>query len=91
MKKEVRTKIISYNVFVADDGKEFEKEKDCKLHERKLKGEIKECPNCGGTGKTSEWDVCDNYHTGVPEKILCHPTCRMCNGKGYLEKKVIWE
>lgn len=45
MKKEIRQKeekiMISYNVFIAEDGKEFNSKFECEKYERELKG-IKE-------------------------------------------------
>ena len=93
MKTEVRQKTVDYKVFIADDGKEFDTKKECVHHERILKGEIMECPECHGEGRTSEWEEYDNYHTGVRERSLIFPICKRCHGKGYLEKKIkeVWE
>lgn len=93
MKTEVRQKTVDYKVFIADDGIEFDTKKECIHHEKILKGERKICPECHGEGKTSEWEEYDNYHTGVKETTLIHPTCKTCHGKGYLDKHMIevWE
>lgn len=93
MKKEIRQKTVDYEVFVSDDGKEYDNEEDAILHDRLLKGEIKECYNCHGKGRTEEWHEWENYHTGAPERSIIHPTCNVCHGKGYLEKKIkeVWE
>lgn len=90
MRTEQRTKNIEYTVYIADDGVEYENEKDCKFHDRLVHDEIKTCDKCKGTGKISEeqWD--ENYHTGVPEKFTVYNTCPCCKGKGYLEKKIVW-
>jgi DnaJ-class molecular chaperone len=91
MKKEVRQKMINYDVFISDDGKEFDTKKEALLHDRLIRGEIKMCPECKGTGKVEEWEEWENYHTGMPERSLLHVTCQKCNGKGYLEKKTVWQ
>ena len=93
MKKEVRTKTVQYNVYIAKDGKEFTSSKECKHHEMILDGTRKVCPECNGKGVVREEYEYDNYHTGVPETSVIFPTCIKCNGKGYLEKKIkeVWE
>ena len=91
MKKETRQKIVNYDVYVAFDGEEFEKEDDCRLHEKLIRGEVKICPECNGEGRVDKWEEWENYHTGAPERMLMHPYCDKCHGKGYLEKKVSWE
>ena len=91
MRKETRQRIVDYNVFIASDGKEFDNKGECKLHEMKLNGEIKECPNCGGSGKITKKEEYDNYHTGALEWAYATPTCEVCKGNGYLEKKTIWQ
>jgi len=93
MKKEIRTKTVKYNVYIAKDGKEFNSESDCKHHEMILNGTRIICPECNGKGKIDVIEEYDNYHTGVLEKTTIYPTCTKCNGKGYLEKKIkeIWE
>lgn len=93
MKTEVRQKTVDYEVFISDDGTEFDNEKDAILHDRLLKGEIKECYNCHGKGRVAELEEYDNYHTGASERRMIYPTCDVCHGKGYLEKKIkeVWE
>ena len=93
MKTEVRQKTVDYKVFIADDGQEFDAKKECVHHERILKGEIKVCPECNGEGRITVEEEWDNYHTGVTERSFIHPTCNVCHGKGYLEKKIkeVWE
>lgn len=90
MKKETRTKIVEYEVYIAKDGKEFEDKKEAMLHEKLLNGEIKVCHECNGKGKIPEEYEYDNYHTGAPEKSIIYQTCKRCNGKGYLEKAIVW-
>ena len=93
MKVSTRTKIIETEIYIAKDGKVFEDKDECILYEKRLDGLIKDCPDCGGTGKIQEEYEYDNYHTGAPEKTTIHTTCPKCNGKGYLEKKLkeVWE
>lgn len=91
MKTEVRQKTVDYKVFIADDGKEFDKEKECIHYERILKGEIKECPECHGVGRVTKEEEWENYHTYATERFITHPICNVCKGKGYLEKKEVWE
>ena len=93
MRKEIRQKMVNYEVFICDDGKEFETEEEALLHDKLLRGEIKECPECHGKGRVEEWKEWENYHTGAPERMLINPICDRCHGKGYLEKKIkeVWE
>ena len=91
MKKETRQKTVDYDVYIAEDGKEFINENDCVLYDRMLKGEVITCPECKGVGRVDKWEEWENYHTGAPERTLCHPYCDKCHGKGYLEKKVVWQ
>ena len=93
MKKEIRTKTIEYEVFISDDGTEFDNKQDAIHHDKIINGEIKECPDCKGLG----WVLIDiddeDYHTGAP--IVRHDShrCDTCMGKGYIEKKIkeVWE
>ena len=93
MKKEIRTKTVEYEVYIAKDGKEFETESECILHEKKLNGDAKECPNCNGRGWIFVKVEDEDYHTGAPITRTDTHTCKICNGKGYLEKKIkeVWE
>lgn len=95
MRTEIRTKMMpqSYKVYIAKDGKEYPSEKECMHHEKILDGTRIVCPECNGKGQVPEEFEYDNYHTGAPEKTTIYPTCKRCNGKGYLEKKTktIWE
>ena len=90
-----RTVIEKYNVYIAKDGTEFAFKDECERYEKKLNGELKECPRCHGKGKINEHAVelfdggmygDHQYHT-----YLESDKCPECNGKGYLEKKVTWE
>jgi len=93
MKKEIRTKTVEYEVYVAKDGEEFETEKDCILYEKRLDGLIKDCEACNGTGEIRETYEDVDYHSGAPIELVRYRTCPKCNGKGYLEKKLkeVWE
>lgn len=93
MKKEIRQKIINYEVFISDDGIEFDNERDALYRDRIFKDEIKECPDCKGRGWNFIESEYDDYHTGVTMTTKETCTCKTCKGKGYLEKKikVIWE
>ena len=91
MRKEVRQKTVDYTVYVADDGKEFDNENDCTLHDRLVRGEIKECPECHGKGKVGRREQEEDYHSGAPYWTTNYYWCKHCKGKGYLEKKTVWE
>ena len=91
MKKEIRQKNINYEVFISDDGTEFDNEYDALHHDKIIKGEIKECPDCKGRGWNIIESEYEDYHTGVIMTTKDTYTCKTCKGKGYLEKKVIWE
>ena len=89
MKKEIRQKTINYDVFIAIDGKEFEKEQECIHHEKILLGERKLCPDCEGTGVVFVTEEFEDHHTGVMRSIDVKKKCETCGGKGYLEKKTL--
>ena len=95
MRKETRQRTVvqEYNVYVAKDGKEFTSEDECKLYEKRLNGDVIECPECNGRGKFRGRFVpaYDNYDIGHVEAHYEYETCKRCGGKGYLEKKVTWE
>lgn len=93
MKKEIRTKTVEYVVYIAKDGKEFKTQGECKFHEKRLDGLIKDCPECNGKGEIPEEVIEEDYHTGAPYRTNVWHSCPTCNGKGYLEKKIkeVWE
>lgn len=93
MRTETRTKTVEYKVYIAKDGKEFKTQDECKFHEKKLDGLIKDCPECNGKGEISEEVIEEDYHTGAPYRTHVWYSCPKCNGKGYLEKKIkeVWE
>lgn len=91
MRECIGHEVVEFTEYVAEDGTVFRDKDECNLYERKLDGDIIECPVCHGKGKVSEEYEYDNYHTGVPEVMIIHPTCDKCNGRGYLKKKVIYQ
>ena len=93
MKLENRTKTVEYKVYVAEDGKEFETEGECILYEKRLNGDVKDCPKCQGRGWVLVKVEDEDYHTGAPIVRTDSHTCELCNGKGYLERKtkIVWE
>lgn len=88
-----KTVIQNYNVYVAKDGKEFASEDACKLYEKRLNGDIKDCPECHGEGRIrGRWvSAYDNYDIGHVDAHYEYDICKCCGGKGYLEKKISWE
>lgn len=95
MRRETREKTVTYDVYVAKDGKEFSSIDECIGHEKMLDGERITCPECNGKGRVNERSerVFDGglygdhqYHT-----YWTSDKCEKCNGKGYLEKKITWE
>ena len=59
-----------------------------KNHEKELNSERKTCENCHGTGKVNGRYV--SYRdTWVmkEEQVLTYDNCKVCNGKGFFEKK----
>ena len=91
MTEITRKKTVEYVVYIAKDGKEFNSKKECIFYEKKLDGDIIDCPECHGTGKVESYYEYDNYHTGVVERVLTHPTCKKCKGRGYLEKTIVYQ
>ena len=94
MRTVQRTRTIkqNYNVYIAKDGKEFDSEDDCKHHEMMLDGTRIVCPDCNGKGQWRTNYVPEHDHwEGKMGGYWEYETCKKCKGKGYLEKKVIWE
>lgn len=95
MRIENRTKLItkSYNVYISNDGKEWPSEDACIKHEKRLNGDIIDCPECHGEGRIRGRfiEAYDNYDIGHVDAHYEYETCKKCKGKGYLEKKVSWE
>lgn len=92
MRTETRYRQVAYEVYITSDGKEYSNKDDANHHEKELKGDIKKCSHCNGTGKLNARyvDYRDTYSMGY-EKVLQYDKCQECNGKGYLEKKTTWE
>ena len=88
-----KTVVQEYNVYIAEDGKEFKTYDECKDYDERRKGNRSTCPDCGGKGyHQGKWiDSYDNYDIGHVEGHYETHTCKKCGGKGYLEKKVTWE
>ena len=53
MRTETRSKTVvqNYKVYISKDGKEWPTEESCKLHEKRLDGDIIDCPDCNGAGR----------------------------------------
>lgn len=92
---KTRTVVQEYKVYVAKDGVEFTSQEECINHEKFIDGERITCSNCGGRGRINERTERyfdggmygdHKYHSRVESD-----TCPICNGKGYLDKKVTWE
>lgn len=91
MRIEDRTKVVHYNVYIANDGREFETESACRDYEKRLNGERKTCEFCGGKGYISEgWHDVRNELTCQYERVEYTHKCPKCDGKGYLERKEVW-
>ena len=91
MTEQVKKKVVKVKEYVAKDGNVFDNKDDCVLYEKKLDGEIIDCPECKGTGKVHVTEEYDDYHTGELRTATYYITCAKCNGKGYLEKKIVYE
>lgn len=90
-----KTVVQEYNVYIAEDGKEFKTYDECKDYDEKKRGNRITCPDCNGKGRVNEHSeqVFDGglygdhkYHT-----YWTSDPCPRCKGKGYLEKKLTWE
>lgn len=91
MKEIKEQETIYVTKYQAFDGKVFEYRSDCEDHEKRLRGERKECPRCHGKGYISlGWHQVRNYMTYQYEDVEDTETCKQCGGKGYLEKKEVW-
>lgn len=93
MRTEIRQKLVDYEVYITKDGKEFTNPDDAKHHELILEGIRKVCPNCGGKRMfRGKWvEPYDNYDIGHVDGHYEYEYCKMCGGKGWLEKKETWE
>lgn len=75
MIKEVIVEVVNYQT---SDGKVFPDKQIAQLHEDKLNGDIKYCPECSGAGIIAD---IGNFRM---------ETCFKCSGSGYLIKMQIW-
>ena len=79
MKKVVRTKTIEYEVFISDDGVEFDNLQDALLHDRFVRGEIIVCPRCKGQKFRQYYRWLDDGNKSIIDSL-----CDCCYGKGYI-------
>lgn len=88
-----RTVVQNYNVYISKDGKEWPTEEACTRYEKRLNGDIIDCPECHGAGKFRGRFVpaYDNYDIGHVDAHYEYETCKRCGGKGYLERKITWK
>ena len=90
------TKDVKYvaikKVYISDDGKEFDTESECIDYEKRKNGTRKTCQKCNGRGQVREYQRRDwDPGWGHNELITDHDTCPDCHGRGYLDKKEVWE
>jgi len=92
MRKIQKEKTIWVDMYVSEDGKEFESESACIHHEKMVNGTRKKCDCCDGKGYTHrEWIPEHDHWEGTMGGYYKRTTCPKCKGKGYLERKVTWE
>ncbi len=84
--------MVSYDVFITADGKEFTVKSQAEDHEKLLNGTRKVCTRCGGKGRVNfrEESYRDTWNMIEGRHEVSDP-CHECHGKGYLEKTVRWE
>lgn len=75
--KQIKVSVTKYE---ANDGKIFDSEEECIHYEKMKSGQRKICDSCKG-GKTI-----DPYGDGKTKW-----KCPMCDGKGWVEKTVVWK
>ena len=73
----------------ASDGKIFENETQCIQHEIHINENVIECYLCKGTGVHTEKNFCGTFKFPIENEVTI--ICPVCNGKKYLEKRIIWE
>lgn len=94
MKIIKKTRQVEYEVYKTSDGEEFASKSDAQLHEDKLKGNKKDCPECNGKGRINEryekeWQNTSWIPTqGEYVDVKKSDVCLKCKGKGYL--KLSW-
>jgi len=93
MRVEKRKKLVEveYNVYIAEDGKEFQNKDLCTDYEKRKEGTRITCPSCNGKGVVTVWTGSivaywkpEAEHSGAPIET----ECERCKGKGYLDKHV---
>ena len=92
--KEVKVEVKSFKTkYQSDDCKMlFDTEEQCIDYEERMNGNRKTCTKCHGNGyivygERVEQDIFTNDFVTIELK----DTCPVCKGKGYLNKKIIWE
>ena len=89
IKQEVRKYVTKYQ---AEDGHIFDTEAQCLDYEARMKGTRRTCPKCNGRGRISEgFHEVRNELTYQYETVKYSHKCEVCDGKGYLDKKEVWQ
>ena len=95
MRRVTRQKTVDYDVYIANDGTEFDNEQECIHHDKINEGTRMTCPRCGGSGyvnyRTETYFDGGMYGDHQYHTRETSDRCEKCKGKGYLEKKVSWE
>lgn len=88
-KQEVRRWVTKYK---SNDGHVFDTKEQCLDYEARMNGTRRTCTNCNGRGRISEgFHEVRNELTCQYETVEYSHTCEVCGGKGYLDKKEVWE
>lgn len=89
---EKKKRQIEQVYYIAFDGSEFLKEAECDHYEKMKNGIRRNCPQCEGAGEiTKDDDFAGDGKWGSPTGVShWQEKCPNCRGKGYLEKKEIW-
>jgi len=95
MRRVIRQKLVDYEVYIANDGTEFDNEQECIHHDKIYEGSRKVCETCGGSGyvnhRTQRYFDGGMYGDHQWHDRETSDECPTCKGKGYLEKKISWE
>lgn len=89
-KKQI-TNTVTVEVFRTTDGKEFLSRTEANIHQGKLDGKLKTCPDCNGTGRVDlGWVKETHNNSWVPtecKEVMVHKStpCGRCGKKGFLE------